>query len=251
MDRIFGDRLVNHIVWKRTPARTGGDRIRSYGAVHDDILFYSKTDNYVFNPQYLPLDKENLDRLYTKDKDGRRYLLAALTGLGFRKNKLGNPWKGFEPNKSGRHWIFSISQLEAWDREGRIYFPKKEGSFPSYKRYLDEAEGQLVQDVWEDIKPVHLKAKESFGYPSQKPQALLERVVLASSNPGSLVLDPFCGSGTSIVVAHRLHRKWIGIDVSPTACNIMAARLRKLRPLALDTKIIGLPRNFDKPSDRK
>jgi DNA modification methylase len=243
MDKIFGDRLINEIVWKRTSAHTGEGIIRSYGTVHDVVLFYTKTDDYIFNPHHVPYEKGYVEKFYRNvDKDGRRWTSSDLMAAGIRHGESGKPWRGIDPNKRGNHWKFTIAKLEELAKEGRIYFPKKVGGVPRYKRYLDEMEGQLLQDIWLDIRPIQAHAKERLGYPTQKPEQLLERIVSVSSNPMDIVLDPFCGCGTTLVVAHRLGRRWIGIDVSPTACKLMGSRLRKLHA---KYEIIGLPRTIE------
>jgi hypothetical protein len=161
---------------------------------------------------------------------------------GIRHGESGKPWRGVDPNKRGNHWKFTITKLDELAKTGRIYFPKKAGGVPRYKRYLDEMGGQLLQDIWRDILPIQAHSKERLGYPTQKPEQLLERIVSVSSNPMDIVLDPFCGCGTTLVVAHKLGRRWIGIDVSPTACKLMDKRLRKLHS---KHKVIGLPRTVE------
>ncbi len=246
MDKIFGDRLINHIVWKRTSAHTGEGKIRSYGTVHDAVLFYSKGNDYLFNPQYIPLDADYVEKFYRyTDPDGRRWTASDLMAAGIRHGESGKPWRGIDPNKRGNHWKFQVSKLEELAKKGRIYFPKKVGGVPRYKRYLDEMKGQLLQDIWDDIPPVQAHAKEREGYPTQKPEKLLERIISVSSNPTDIVLDPFCGCGTALVVAQRLGRRWIGIDVSPTACKLMATRLRRLGVNIGEKTIIGLPKTLD------
>ena len=245
MDKIFGDRLINHIVWKRTSAHTGEGTIRSYGTIHDAILFYTKGDNYVFNPQYVPLSKDYLERFYKHaDKDGRKYTSSDLTGAGIRHGETGKPWRGIDPSKIGRHWRVPVAELDELDKQGTILFPKKPTGVPRYKKYQDER-GQLLQDVWMDISPVQAHAQERLGYPTQKPEKLLERIISVSSNSMDIVLDPFCGCGTALVVAHRLGRRWVGIDVSPTACKLMATRMRKLGVNIGEKNIIGLPKTLD------
>jgi site-specific DNA-methyltransferase (adenine-specific) len=240
MDKIFGDRLINEIVWKRTSAHTGEGIVKAYGQVHDVILFYRKGDKYTFNPQYVPLGKDYVDKFYRNvDKDGRRYTSSDLTARGVRHGESGKPWRGKDPAKNGNHWKTTITKLDELDKQGRILFPKKAGGMPRYKRYLDEMKGQLLQDLWVDIPNVQAHAKERLGYPTQKPELLLERIISTSSNAMEIVLDPFCGCGTSIVVANRLGRRWIGIDVSPTACKLMGKRLRKAHAKYV---IVGLPR---------
>lgn len=240
MDKIFGERLINEIVWKRTSAHTGEGLVRSYGNVHDVILFYAKNDVYTFNPQYVPLGKEYVERFYRNvDKDGRRWTASDLMASGIRHGESGKPWRGIDPNKKGNHWKFTIQRLDELVEEGRIYFPKKAGGVPRYKRYLDEMKGQLLQDLWIDISNVSAHAKERLGYPTQKPELLLERIINTSSNAMDIVLDPFCGCGTTIVVANKLGRRWIGIDISPTACKLMGKRLRTYHA---KYTIVGLPR---------
>lgn len=245
MDSIFGDRLVNQIIWKRTSGHSGEGEVKKFGTVHDTILFYSKGNKYTFNRQYQPYDESYLENFYKfKDKDGRVYRLGDLTGAGIRHGETGKPWKGVDPSKKGRHWMRPPSELDIWETQGRIVWPKKKGGVPAYKRYLDEMSGMLLQDVWADILPVQTHAKERLGYPTQKPEALLERIIKASSNPGDLVLDPMCGCGTAIAVAQKLGRKWIGVDVSPTACKLMVKRMRSLGVQVSDKDVVGLPRTL-------
>jgi len=244
MDEIFGEnRLVNDIIWKRTAAHSGEGVIKKYGTIHDNILFYTKTDNYTFIPQYTPYSKEYVEKFYRHvDKDGRRWLSRDLTAAGVRHGDSGKPWRGIDVTAKGVHWKFRVQRLDVLVKEGRIYFPKKKGGMPRYKQYLDKAKGVLLQDIWTDISVISSHAKERLGYPTQKPEALLERIVKTSSNPMDIVLDPFCGCGTTLVVAHKLKRRWLGIDVSPTACNLMAQRLRKLHA---NYKIIGMPKTVE------
>jgi len=244
MDEIFGEnRLVNDIIWKRTAAHSGEGVIKKYGTIHDNILFYTKTDNYTFIPQYTPYSKEYVEKFYRHvDKDGRRWLSRDLTAAGVRHGDSGKPWRGIDVTAKGVHWKFRVQRLDELVKEGRIYFPKKKGGMPRYKQYLDKAKGVLLQDIWTDISVISSHAKERLGYPTQKPEALLERIVKTSSNPMDIVLDPFCGCGTTLVVAHKLKRRWLGIDVSPTACNLMAQRLRKLHA---NYKIIGMPKTVE------
>ena len=242
MDRIFGDnRIVNEIIWKRTSAHTGEGTIKRLGTVHDTILSYSKTDAYTFNPQFTPYDEGYLEDFYRNvDPDGRRWTSSDLMAAGIRHGESGKPWRGIDPNKKGNHWKFTIGKLDELAKEGRIYFPKKTGGVPRYKRYLDEMKGILLQDIWDDILPIQAHSKERLGYPTQKPEALLERVVNLSSNPTDIVLDPFCGCGTAIAVSQKLGRRWVGIDISPTACKLMATRMRKLGAKGVEP--VGLPK---------
>jgi len=244
MDRIFGDRLVNDIVWKRTSAHTGEGIVQKYGTIHDNILLYAKTEKYAFNRQYVPYDEAYVKKFYRNvDPDGRRWTSSDLMAAGVRHGESGKPWRGIDPGKKGNHWKFTIARLEELAKEGRIYFPKKAGGVPRYKRYLDEMKGQLIQDIWTDILPIQAHSNERLGYPTQKPEKLLERIITISSNPMDIVLDPFCGCGTTIAVSHRLGRRWLGIDVSPTACKLMVKRMRKIG--AKDVRMIGLPKTIE------
>jgi len=244
MDRIFGEnRLVNDIIWKRTAAHSGEGIIKKYGTVHDNILFYAKTDKYTFNPEYLAYDERYVEKFYRNvDKDGRRWLSRDLTAAGIRHGESGKSWRGIDVSAKGTHWKFTVSKLEELAKEGRIYFPKKVGGVPRYKQYLDESKGVLLQDMWMDISPIQAHAKERLGYPTQKPEKLLDRIIKASSNVMDIVLDPFCGCGTTLVVAQRLGRRWTGIDVSPTACKLMGDRLRKIHA---QYNVVGLPKTVE------
>jgi len=234
MEQIFGRKLANEIVWKRTTSHTGEGEIKRYGTVHDTILFFTKDDEYTFNAQYQAYDQSYIDTFYRfQDPDGRRYMLDNLTGAGIRRGETGKAWRGIDPTKSGRHWIRPPAELEEWDKQGRIIWPKKKGGMPRYKRYLDEMPGVLLQDTWTDIPPVGAHSKER----------LLHRIISVSSNPTDIVLDPMVGGGTTIAVAHKLGRRWIGIDISPTACRVAAERMRKLGISKVE--IIGMPKTLE------
>jgi DNA modification methylase len=223
LDAIFGPQnFINEVIWKRSHAHNSG---RMFGPVHDVILLYAKSPRYTWNPQYRPLDQSYIDSHYSYVEGGRRYKRQDLTGAGVRHGETGQPWRGIDPTPKGRHWMRPPADLDKLDAEGRVYWPAKPGAWPYLKLFLDERPGMLVQDVWDDIDPVNPVAKERLGYPTQKPLALLERIIRAGSNEGDVVLDPFCGCGTSITVAERLKRRWIGIDVTHLAISIMRQRL--------------------------
>jgi site-specific DNA-methyltransferase (adenine-specific) len=224
MDAVFGPQYFqSEIIWKRTSAHSSSKR---YGPVHDVILFFSHSDSPLWNPQYQPHDPAYLASHYrNRDKHGRAYTLSDLTAAGVRHGSSGQSWKGFDPTGKGNHWKFTIENLEQLNETGRIYWPDKKGGWPRYIRYLDEVKGTPLQDVWTDIDPVNAKAAERLGYPTQKPEPLLERIIKASSNEGDIVLDPFCGCGTAIAVAERLHRHWIGIDITHLAITLIKHRL--------------------------
>ena len=221
MDGIFGHQnFQNDIIWKRTSAHSSAKRC---GPVHDTILFYSVSDKFTWNAQYQPHDPAYVASHYGNiSEDGRPYTHSDLTASGVRKGSSGQPWRGFDPASKGNHWKFTIGNLENLDAEGRIYWSKKKATaWPRYIRYLDEVKGTPLQDVWTDIHPLNAMASERLGYPTQKPLALLERIIRASTNPGDLVLDPFCGCGTAVVAAHKLNRQWAGIDISPFAIDLI------------------------------
>jgi DNA modification methylase len=230
-DEVFGtENFQSEIIWKRTSAHTGEGRVSRYGTVHDNILYYTKTSDYSFNPQYVPLDKNYVERFYRfVDKGGRRYRLSDLTAAGVRHGESGKPWRGIDPSKRGNHWKYTITKLDELAKQGRIYFPKKAGGVPSYIRYLDEITGQLLQDMWSDVPPVQSQAGERLGFPTQKPEALLERIIQTSSRPADLVLDCFCGSGTTAAVAERLGRRWIACDLSRFAVQTTRKRLLNVK----------------------
>ncbi len=219
LDEVFGQtKFRNELVWKRTSAH---NRLRRYGPVHDVIFFYTKNDAWTWNPQHVPYDPDYVENFYrhVEEGTGRRYRLSDVTS-----NRPGGryKWKGELPPGS-RFWGYAEETMNRFEAEGRLVYSRK--GLPSYKRYLDEMPGQLLQDVWTDLAPVHSHALERHGYPTQKPESLLERIIVASSNPGDVVLDPFCGCGTTVAVAERLQRRWVGIDISTTAMEIMRRRL--------------------------
>lgn len=243
LDQIFGEnQFQSEIIWKRTSAHSSAKR---YGPVHDSIFFYTASQEYVWNPQYQPYDPHYLDEFYThKDSDGRRWRRSDLTGDGVRHGETGQIWKGIDVTAKGRHWAVPPAELDKLEAAGRIHWPKKEGGVPMYKRYADEMPGVPLQTVWTDVPPLHNLAAERLGYPTQKPLALLERIIQASSNPNDVVLDAFCGCGTALVAAENLGRQWIGIDVSPTACRVMAKRLRDVCHVKEDEKLWRAGRGF-------
>jgi hypothetical protein len=246
--------MLNEIIWKRTHAHGGAIR---FGPVHDEILYYSKTRDYKWNPQHVPYSPEYISNFFKfSDADGRRYRLTILTGSGIRKGSSGRPWRGIDPTSIGRHWAVPgyVRKLlpnlktdevqEAFDHLneiGRIVWPKKIGGTPAFKQYLEDMEGVGIQDIWTDIPPISSQAQERLGYPTQKPEALLERIIKASSNEGDMVLDPFCGCGTTIAVAQRLNRQWIGIDITHLAVALMKHRLHDMFGDKVQYKVVGEP----------
>ena len=216
MDRLFGERnFINEIIWKRQTAHSDTKQgAKHYGRLHDTILFYAKsaTAAYTWNTQYTQYEQEYIDSSYDgTDPDGRKFMLDNIGGPGGASK--GNP--KYEFLGVTRYWRYSKEKMEELYKQGKIV-QTKPGNVPRYKRYLDEGKGVEIQDIWIDIKPVG-NSKEDLGYPTQKPKLLLERIINTSSHPMDIVLDPFCGCGTATAVAHKLGRRWIGIDVSPTA----------------------------------
>ena len=227
MDKIFGyDNFRTQIAWKRTSAHSGEGIIKRIGVTHDNILYYTKSGDYTFNPQYTELDREYVEKFYRYvDDDGRRYRHDNLTAPGVRHGESGKPWHGIDVSAKGIHWKFGVSRLDQLEKEGKIYVPRKQGGVPAYKRFLDQSKGTLLQDLWDDIPPIQAQSKERIGYPTQKPEALLERIIKLASNPGDIVGDFVCGGGTTPVVAQRLARRWVACDSSRIAVSITLDRL--------------------------
>jgi DNA modification methylase len=219
MDAVFGtDAFVNEVMWKRTSAH---NRTVRYGPVHDSILFYCKGQPWYWKQQFVPYDASYIDNFYRhiEPVTGRRYRLSDVTS-----NRPGGSylWKGKKP-PGRRYWGYGESKMQEFEAASRLIYSKN--GIPSYKRYLDEMPGEILQDVWTDIAPIGAQAAERVGYPTQKPLALLERIIEASCPPDGVVLDPFCGCGTAVDAAQKLGRRWVGIDVTELAIDIIRKRL--------------------------
>lgn len=241
MDAVFGVKnFRNEITWKRTTAH--GDSRRRFAWLSDKLLFYSKGNEHLFNRQYCQYSDEYIEKHYTHiDENGRRFTLENLRSPGPRPN-LTYEYKGYKPHVNG--WTISREVMERWDAEGRLWFPPDKSGRIRKKNFLDEMPGVAAGDIWTDIQPISAQARERLGYPTQKPEALLERIILSSSNEGDVVLDPFCGCGTTIAVAERLHRHWIGIDVTHLAITLMVHRLIDTFGEELhDFEIVGDPKD--------
>jgi site-specific DNA-methyltransferase (adenine-specific) len=213
-----------------------------YRRAHDVILFYSSHDDYDFNIQYQGHDETLLKKYSLTDERGQ-YRLVPLTASGKRGGETGKPWRGFDPNvrgKTGMHWLTVHDKLEAYVKRGLVVFPKKADGIPQLKYYLDQNKGVPLSDFWDDIDLINSMGHESLGYPTQKPLSLLERI-LSSSNPDAVVLDPFCGCGTTIEAAERLKRPWIGIDVTHYAITLIEGRLHKLGVAEDSYRVEGRP----------
>jgi DNA modification methylase len=242
LDAVFGKtNYRNEIAWKRSSAHNDGKQgRRQYGRVQDIIFFYTKSHMWAWNQNFSDYSEDYLREFYkyTEEGTGRRYRLGDLTGPGGAAK--GNP--AYELMGVTRHWRYSREKMAKLAAEGRIV-QTKPGAVPAYKRYLDEMPGVPLQDIWTDISPIGAQAQERLGYPTQKPVALLERIVAASSNPGDLVLDPFCGCGTTIHAAEKLGRRWIGIDITHLAISLIEKRLNDAFP-AVAYHVHGTPKDL-------
>ena len=239
LDAVFGaDSFRSEVVWKRTSAHSGSKR---WGPVHDVLLFSTKTDNYTWNNVFQPYNPDYLKTFYKYSDERGTFRVDNLTGAGVRSGESGQAWRGVNPTDAGRHWavpgkaILDLDpklagcgvheKLDALDRAKLIHWPAK-GRVPAFKRYFNAEAGVFIADVITDIDPISSQSAERLGYPTQKPVALLERIIKASSNPGDVVLDPFCGCGTTIDAAEKLGRDWIGIDITQLAISLIKSRLQ-------------------------
>ncbi len=244
LDAIFGStNFRSEIIWKRTSAHSAA---RRWNDVHDPILFYAKSTKHIWNQVLVEHNDDYSARYKNVDAKGKKWADDNLTGPGTRRGDSGAVWRGYDPTAKGSHWkvsnkavegivgveqaatLSTTQKLDLLDSAGLIHWPRnrsgKAAGFPRFKRYLSA--GTSVQDIITDIPPINSQAQERLGYPTQKPQALLERIIQSSTNPGDVVLDPFCGCGTTIHAAQKLGRQWIGIDVTYLAINLIKRRLR-------------------------
>jgi DNA modification methylase len=237
LDSIFGPQhFRNEIIWKRANAHNDPKR---FGRVSDTLLYYSKGAEPHWNNLYTAYRDDYYESHFKRDADGRLYRTVPLDAP---RHGQGSPallyeWKGKLPAAS-RTWAVKRETMEQYDRDGRIQYTRT--GTPTLLQYADEMPGVTLQNIWTDIPPVNPQAKERMGYPTQKPIALLERIVAASSNPGDIVLDPFCGCGTAVLAAQKLDRRWIGIDITPLATNLIRDRLEHAFP-GLKVPIEGWP----------
>jgi len=239
LDAIFRpSQFLNEIAWKRTTAHNDPSR---YGRVSDRLLFYGKSREKQFNKSYGEYSTEQLSRYKYSDAGGR-FRAENLTAPHFSSTRTVE-WRGIHPGQN-RQWRFGEDELERLYQQGRILLqkdgrPRKDG----LKEYLHDAKGALLQDIWTDIGMAPTTG-ERLGYPTQKPLALLERIIQASSNEGDFVLDPFCGCGTTIHAAQKLKRHWIGIDITHLAISLIEKRLRDAFPgIAFD--VHGTPKDLE------
>jgi DNA modification methylase len=240
-DAIFGPQnFRNEIVWKRSHAhsdnRQGSQR---FGRVTDTILFYAKGERSTWNTLYAPYDQEYVDRDYRRvDADGRQYRIDNIRGPGGAAK--GNPY--YEVMGVKRYWRYSKERMDELIRQGRI-IQTRPGAVPQYKRCLDEMPGVPVQNLWADLPLLNNRSDEALGYPTQKPEALLDRIIQASSNEGDVVCDPFCGCGTAIASAQKLKRRWIGIHITHLAIGLIRHSLRDAYGEQIESayQVIGEP----------
>lgn len=220
MDELFGtDRYQNEIIWRRAFAHSDSTR---YGVIHDAILFYTSSEKWTWNPVRQAPDKDYIETFfdcYDKKRE-ERYQRISLSAGGLSGGGYTYEYKGVKTL-----WRCPIETLKKHDEEGRLHWPQKTGGVPRLKRYESEYEGVLAQDIWSDISKIHNQSNELIGYATQKPEALLERIITASSNEGELVADFFCGSGTTLAVAEKLGRKWIGCDLGRFAVHTTRKRM--------------------------
>jgi DNA modification methylase len=268
MDGIFGHRnFRNEIVWKRTGAH---GRAKRWGPIHDTILFYTMSDNYTWNRVFEQYDKSYTDAFYRLKDEHGVYQLVTLDGPGTRKGSSGQPWRDVDPTAKGRHWelppdralpewfehpngypeMTVQERLDVLERAGLIYWPPR-GTSPRYKRYLSVSEGNPIQDIITDIGPLSSQSSERLGYPTQKPVELLRRIIQASSNPGDVVFDPFCGCGTTIYAANETERAWIGCDIAILAIKLIREVLTERHRLTEGThfEVDGIPASVEQAEE--
>ena len=262
LDGIFGPwNYRNEIVWKRTSSHSDA---KKWARVNDIILYYAREEDATWNTQYGPYDSEYVAKNYRHDDDDGRgpYTLGDMAapeggGMAAILPETGRPrgwyvWKGYHPPERG--WRYSQETMQKLDEERRVWYPPSKDNRLRLKRYLNEMPGRIVDTNWTDVSPIGAHAKERLGYPTQKPLALLERIIRASSNPGDVVLDPFCGCGTAIDAAQGLGRRWLGIDVTHLSVALMKYRLQDRHGLRAghsprqveghDYRVIGEPQDL-------
>ena len=250
LDGVFGaDKFRTEIIWKRTFAH--GNVGRTYGDVTDTILFYTKTDRANWNQVFTQITASKADAKYPSvDAEGRRWQSVTLRNPGPRPN-LHYPYTAsngmtYQPHPNG--WSCNLERMQKYDVEGRLHFPTKDGGALRLKMFEDESRGERLQSLWADIPPLSANAQERLGYPTQKPLALLERIIAASSNEGDVVLDPFCGCGTAVHAAQKLGRQWIGIDVTHLAISLIEKRMRDAFP-GIEFSVEGTPKDLASAQD--
>ncbi len=243
MDSIYGQgNFRNEIIWRRTNAK--GLAFKGYPKNADLLLYYSISDEYTWNRLFLPHDPAYVDKFYrhVETDTGRRYRLGDLTNPNRDRPNLTYEWNGHT-----RVWRWTKERMQEAHDNGIIHYSST--GLASQKRYLDEMQGIPVDTIWDDLQPIQAQSKERVGYPTQKPLALLERIIKASSNEGDVVLDPFCGCATACVAAEQLGRRWIGIDISPKAVELVNMRLQQTMGELFHNRLVtartDIPRRTD------
>lgn len=248
LDSIFDPtNFRNQIIWKRTSGRSHTNKApKRWGRNLDYLLYYAKSSETPLHVLHRENDPDYLQKNFRyQDEDGRVYMADNLASPSKRPNLI-YEYKGFKPPKKG--WAISYETMEQWDQEGRLHFPDNPDGRIRRKRYLDELEGETVQSLWDDIPAVTAFSKEALGYPTQKPLGLLSRVIEASSKPGDVILDPFCGCGTAVHAAESLGRAWIGIDVSHLAITLIEQRMENAFP-EIAFEVEGRPKDIAAAKD--
>ncbi len=236
LDQIFGVKnFRNEVTWRRTAAHNDS---AVYGSVHDIMLYYSKSNSFTHNEQYQPYSDEYLKRYKHIDENGKRFLDRDLTAGSLSGGGYQYEWNGIT-----RVWRCPFSTMQEYHESDRLYYTRN--GMPRLKQFLDEMSGVPMQDVWVDIPSINSQAKERLRYPTQKPEALLERVIKASSNEGDVVLDAFCGCGTAVAVAQQLNRRWIGVDITHLAIALLKYRLADAFGDDVKYEIIGEPKDAE------
>ncbi len=255
LDGVFDPRNFQaEIDWQRTATHNDAKR---WPWLTDILLCYSKSSAFLWHPLYREQSPEDVEKRYRfVDSDGRRYRLGPMDapaggGMSAINKKTGKPngwyeWQGYQPPAQG--WRYSPSTMQRLHDEGLINYPADKTKRLARKLFLDESKGALVGNIWTDIPPIQASAAERLGYPTQKPVALLERIIAASSNEGDVVLDPFCGCGTAIHAAQKLGRQWIGIDITHLAISLIEKRMRDAFP-GIEFTVEGTPKDLASAQD--
>ena len=245
LDGVFGKtNFRSEVIWKRQSSHN--DAVKQFGAITDTIFFFTKTDKALFNVVRRPLDIQYADKFYRhKDENGRHYRLDNMASPSPRPNMM-YEWMGYGYPEKG--WRYEKATMQKLHDEGRIYYPEDKSKRLALKRYLDENEGQAIPNLWDDIQSLTHAAAESLGYPTQKPLALLERIIQASSNEGDVVLDPFCGCGTAVHAAQKLNRQWLGIDITHLAVSLIEKRMKDAFA-GIMFEVEGTPKDFEGARD--
>ena len=235
LDSVFGFQYFsNEIIWKRTSAHSDS---KTLGNSHDIILFYTKSGEFIWNKFYQPYNTKYIDSHYRyTDENGRRFRTGDLTATGLSGGGYTYEWNGIT-----KIWRCPKARMQELHDLGRLHYTKSGGA--EYIRYLDEMPGTPLQDIWDDVPPINSQAAERMGYPTQKPVALLERIIQASTNPSDILLDPFCGCGTAIAAAEKLGRQWIGIDITYLSINLIENRMKAMFP-GIHFEVVGKPKDL-------